>query len=137
MLLNIPLLLAPFAVYNLFAMRIVGPAGGDPWVTPIFTVNMVSDARWTMTLGDMMITAGLVLLFVEVLKATRSNMGSIFDHLLSTLLFIVFLIEFLLVAEAATSVFFILMIISLIDVIAGFSITIRTARRDMTIGHTG
>ena len=134
MIFNIPLLIAPLVVYNAFAFGFVGEPVGDPWSAPIFTIQMVSEARWTLTLGDLMIVSALVLLFVEILKATRTGMGSIVDHILSTLLFVVYLIEFLLVRETANSVFFILMIISLIDVIAGYSVTIRSARRDLTMG---
>jgi hypothetical protein len=72
------------------------------------------------------------LLFVEVLKSTRSNNASVVDHLLSTGVFIVFLVEFLLVPSAATSVFFILMLLALLDVLAGFSVSIRSAGRDVT-----
>ncbi|PLW78031.1 hypothetical protein [Cohaesibacter celericrescens] len=134
MLFNIPLLIAPLIVYNAFAFGIMGVVVGDPWSAPIFTIEMVSNARWTLTLGDVMIVASLFLLFIEILKATRTGVGSIVDHILSTLLFVAYLIEFLLVRETATSVFFILMVISLIDVIAGYSVTIRGARRDMTFG---
>ena len=55
------------------------------------------------------------------------------DHILSMVLFIVMLVEFLLVARAGTSTFFILMVISLVDVLAGFIITARTAQRDIQI----
>jgi len=43
------------------------------------------------------------------------------------------LIEFLLVKQAGTSTFFILMVISLVDVLAGFIVTARTAQRDIAI----
>ena len=99
MLFNVPLLLAPLFVYNAFAFGVFGAQIGDPWSAPIFTVEMVSSARWTLTLGDVMIVASLLLLFVEILKATRTGMGSIVDHILSTLLFVAYLIEFLLVAR--------------------------------------
>jgi hypothetical protein len=46
------------------------------------------------------------------------------------------LVEFLLVARAGTSTFFILMVISLVDVLAGFIITARTAQRDIQIDRT-
>jgi hypothetical protein len=48
-------------------------------------------------------------------------------------LFIAMLIEFLLVRQAGTSTFFILMMISVVDVLGGFIITLRTAQRDMMI----
>lgn len=96
----------------------------------LFSIGMISDANWTLTLGDLVIIITLVLLFIELIKATRTGGSSIVDHALSTILFVFCLIEFLLVPEAATSVFFFIMIVTLIDVVAGFSITIRAARRD-------
>ncbi|MEL6737106.1 MAG: hypothetical protein AAFO98_14785, partial [Pseudomonadota bacterium] len=96
--------------------------------------SMISGAVWTMTLGDVMIALGLFLLFFEILKATRFSTLSIVDHLLSTLVLIAFIVEFLLVSGAATSVFFLLMLITLVDVLAGFSVSIRTASRDVSLG---
>ena len=80
------------------------------------------------------ILIALVLLFIEIMKATRTGAFSVIDHLLSTFVFIAFLLEFLLVQGAATQVFFILMVIAFIDVIAGFSVSIRSAGRDVSIG---
>ncbi|WP_350335517.1 hypothetical protein [Coralliovum pocilloporae] len=136
-MINIPLMIAPLIVFNLFAFGFLGEPFGDPWLLPVFTVTMVSEARWTLTVGDILIVGALVLLFIEILKATRTGAGSILDHMLSTLVFIAFLVEFLLVGEAANSVFFILMIIALIDVVAGYSVTIRSARRDFSVGPGG
>ena len=51
--------------------------------------------------------------------------------------FIIFLIEFIVVKGAGTSTFFILALMSLFDVIAGFSVTITTARRDVTLDRDG
>jgi len=79
------------------------------------------------------VLVGLVFLFVEVLKSTRTSQAAIFDHILSTLVLIVFLIEFIAVKGAGTSTFFILALMSLFDVIAGFTVTITTARRDVTM----
>ena len=108
--------------------------GGADWTHAILTVNMVSGVQWTMTIGDLMILFGLLLLFFEILKATRIGRMSIVDHLLSTLVLIGFLVEFLLVQGAATSVFFILMVMTLVDVMAGFSVSIRSATRDVSLG---
>jgi hypothetical protein len=74
-----------------------------------------------------------VFLFFEVLKATKHSARSLFDHLLSTIVFIGALVEFLLVKEAATSIFAILLVIALIDVLGGWSVSVRTARRDLTV----
>lgn len=133
MLGTIPLTLAPLIVYNLFSLQILGGDPGDPWLAPLFTVEMLSGARLTPTSGDLLIIAGVVLLFAEILKATRTGSVTLADHILSMLVFVVYLIEFLVVPSAAHPVFLILTVIAFIDVIAGFSITIRGARRDIGI----
>ncbi|MEL6374940.1 MAG: hypothetical protein AAFR04_13350, partial [Pseudomonadota bacterium] len=76
-------------------------------------------------------------LFVELLKSTYTTGVSLVDHGLSMLVFIACLVEFLLIDRAATSVFFFIMVAALIDVVAGYTIGIRTARRDLNIGGAG
>ncbi len=137
MIRNIPLTLAPLAVYDLEAFGLFGRPAGDPWAQPIFTLQMVSDARFTLLFGDVLIVAALVCLFVEIVKATRTTGPTILDHGLSLAVFVVYLIEFLIMASAATSVFFVLMVISLVDVIGGITITIRGARRDFGFDRGG
>ncbi len=134
MLLAIPLLIFPLIVYNLIAFGVLGRGGGDPFGWPVYAIDMISGARFSLDIGDVLVLVALVLLFVEILKATRTGAGSIVDHLLSTIVFIVFLVEFLLVGAAATAVFFIITTMALIDVIAGYSVTIRAARRDVAVG---
>lgn len=133
MLASIPLLIVPFVLYNLGLAGLFG-GGGDPWASEIFSVSMMSGGIFSMTLGDLMVVIGLVFFFVEILKSTRTSNASVLDHLLSTFVFVAFLVEFLLVRGAAHSVFFTLMVISLIDVLAGFSVSIRAAGRDVNLG---
>jgi F0F1-type ATP synthase assembly protein I len=52
-------------------------------------------------------------------------------------LFMICGIEFLTVRQAGTSEFFFILVVTLIDVVAGFSITIRGARRDFGLGTAG
>ena len=130
---NIPLMIVPFIIYNIVVIY-SGGTGIDVWQQEVLTVPMISGVDWVMTLGDLMITLALFLLFFEIMKSTRIGAHSIIDHLLSTFVFIAFLVEFLLVRSAAHAVFFILMIITLVDVIAGFSVSIRSASRDVNVG---
>ena len=95
---------------------------------------MLSGANWTMNLGDLFIVIALVILFFEIIKATRPGSRALLDHMFSMVLFIVFIVEFLLLPGAATQIFFILMMIAFIDVVAGFAVSIRTASRDLSIG---
>ena len=134
MLSNFPLMAIALIVYNGIIFGLGG--GGLTWSGEIFSLNMVSGTTWVFSLGDLILTLGLFLLFIEILKATRIGRNSIIDHLLSTIVLIVFLIEFLLIPGASTSIFFILMLMSLIDVMAGFSVSIRSATRDVSLGDS-
>ena len=127
-----PLLVIPFIIYNAVAFLVFG---GKPegWAGELFHVTMVSGVQWQLSWGDLLLVIGLVCLFFEVLKSTNTGRTSIVEHMLSTALFVIYLVEFLLVGAAASSVFFLLMMMSLVDVVAGFSISITGAGRDVTM----
>ena len=129
-----PLMIIPFILYNMAMLGLMGSGGIPALQYDIIVLSMISGAIWSMSLGDLFIVIALVVLFFEILKATRNGSGSLINHMLSMLVFIAFLVEFLLVQDAATQVFFILMTIALIDVIGGFAVSIRTAGRDVSIG---
>jgi hypothetical protein len=131
-LIGFPLLVIPFAIYNMIAF--LTPSLG--WTDTVATVHLISGKDWTMTSQDILLAFSILLLCAEVIKATRMGLRGIMDHILSMVLFIVMLVEFLLVGLAGTSTFFILMVISLVDVLAGFIITARTAQRDIQIDRT-
>ncbi|MFD1697589.1 hypothetical protein [Roseibium aestuarii] len=128
---SLPLTILPFLVYNVLAL-FGGP--GLSFQSEMFSVPMVSGARFAMTFADLLVASALILLFFEILKATKIGKAALIDHILSVLVFVAYLVEFLIVPQAATSLFFILMVVSLVDVIAGFSISITGARRDVTFG---
>jgi len=131
MISTFPLMALVLIAYNGLMFGLVG--SDAQWSNEVLSIPMVSGASWKMTIGDLMITFGMVMLFFEILKATRIGKLSIIDHLVSTVVLLVFLVEFLLVAGAATSVFFILMLMTLVDVMAGFSVSIRSATRDVDL----
>ncbi|RWK64472.1 hypothetical protein [Mesorhizobium sp.] len=128
----IPLLIVPFVLYNLGLLGIFG-GGDDPWASQLFSIRMMSGGVFSMTLGDLIVLIGLILFFIEIVKSTRTSSASVMDHLLSTFVFVAFLVEFLLVKGAAHSVFFTLMVIALVDVLAGFSVSMRAATRDINV----
>ncbi|HWK95234.1 MAG TPA: hypothetical protein VNR39_07410 [Pseudolabrys sp.] len=128
-LLGFPLLLVPFAIYNIIAFLWAGAS----WSDAVMRVHLVSGGDWTMSAGDILIAVSLVFLFGEIVKATRIGTRAVVDHALSLLLFLAMMVEFLLVPQAATGTFFLLMAISLVDVLAGFAVTLRTAQRDLTV----
>ncbi|HUD89600.1 MAG TPA: hypothetical protein VMR17_24345, partial [Xanthobacteraceae bacterium] len=117
-ILGFPLLLVPFAIYNMIAFLTPGVA----WTAPVTTVHMMSGQDWVLTWEDLLLACSILLLWVEIIKSTRIGMRSVMDHLLAMALFIAMLVEFLLVPRAGTSTFFLLMIIALVEVLAGFII---------------
>lgn len=133
MLRSVPLMIVPFVLFNLGLAGLFGTgAGSDPWAAELFSLRMMSGGTFSLTLGILMIIIALLFFFVEILKATRTSNASLVDHLLSTFVFVAFLVEFLLVQGAAHAVFFVLMVIALIDVLAGFSVSLRAAGRDVS-----
>lgn len=141
MILSIPWIIVAIILYNVIAFSSSWPPPGSEATNvfndPLLSIELISGATWNMTVGDFVTIVTLVLLFVELIKATRTGGSSIVDHALSMIVFMICLIEFLVVRQAATSVFFFIMVVTLIDVIAGFSITIRGARRDFGFGGAG
>jgi hypothetical protein len=129
MLYAFPLTLIPLILFNIIGFT----TGGEPWANEILAIPLVY-GLWTITLGDLMVLIGLLMLFFETLKAARPAQRAIANHLASTAVLIVYLIEFLLVGVAANSTFFILLVMSVFDVAAGFTISIRTASRDIAFG---
>ena len=127
--LGFPLLMIPFAIYNMIAFLTPGVS----WTSPVTTVHMMSGQDWVLTWEDILLAFAIFLLWIELIKATRAGTRSIMDHVLAMALFIGMLVEFLLVQRAATSTFFLLMAIALVDVLAGFIVGMRSATRQIEV----
>ena len=126
MLGSFPLFLISFAIYNMIAF--ITPVS---WDYRLAAVPLQSGAEWAITLGDGLIGLTLVFLLFEMIKAAGAWSRTVFDHLLSTLIFVAAGAEFLLVPAAATSLFATLLFISFVDVVGGWAVTMRAARRDV------
>ncbi|MDM8546508.1 hypothetical protein [Candidatus Venteria ishoeyi] len=125
-----PLLLILFIAYNL--MVFTGPA--DIFSRVWFEIPMMNGAELPFNSELLMILAGLLLLYIEIFKATRTHQISMLEQSFSMILFIVFMAEFLLVKQAGSSTFLILASMQLLDVMAGFTISVAGARRDIQMG---
>jgi len=130
----LPTIAIPVILYNALVVFASDGSAANFLHVPLFTMKMIKGAEWVFSRGDLIILVTMGCLFVELIKSTYTSAASLFDHGLSMLVFIVCIIEFLVVDSAATSVFFFVMTGALIDVVAGFTIGIRVARRDLTIG---
>ena len=125
-----PTLAIVIAAYLLMA------AGGDMLIDgDAYSMTLASGAEMTLRGGDFFVIAGLVALFLEMVKAARPGRAAVLDHVLSVATFVVALVCFLLVDYAGSATFFILTLMTLIDVIAGFVISLLSARRDHGAGR--
>jgi hypothetical protein len=130
-LVGFPLLLVPFAIYNIVAFLMPGVS----WTGTLATVHMKSGADWAMSGGDVLVTLAVLLLFVEAVKVVRIGRRGVVDHGLALLLFGGMLAEFVLVKQAASATFFLILVMSFFDVVGGFVLPMRSPRRDLVIEH--
>ena len=129
-----PLLALSLVIYNLLVL-VVGGVEMAAFLNRGIDITLFSGQLWKFTFSDLLIVVSLVMLFVEILKSTVTTANSIANHALSMLVVIVALIQFLMFHGFGTSTFFIIMCMALIDVIAGFSITIVASKRDLGVGQ--
>jgi hypothetical protein len=139
MLIAIPLLLIPLVLYNVVVLFGASGMGGMAQADailrdPLFSIPMTSGALWNVGWGDLILFLGLILLFFELIKSTSSQKVAIVNHALSMVVFIIALVEFLLIRGFATSTFFLIVIMILLDVLAGFIVTIIASRKDFDFG---
>jgi hypothetical protein len=130
-LIAFPLLLLPFAFFNIVVFLL----NNMPFTETVFTIPLASepnlppvfDRSMPVTLGDLIVAIGMLLLYVEVVKAARPGGKGVIDHLLSFIVFLAMAAELVLVPRAATpagatSVLLLLTVLGFVDVIAGLSI---------------
>ncbi|OYU71425.1 MAG: hypothetical protein CFE28_16375 [Alphaproteobacteria bacterium PA2] len=134
-----PLLALPVVIYNLLALTFTqGFKAADAssrLTQPLFSISMTSRVEWPISSGDLVLAVALIVLFIELLKSTTSHKVVIVNHALSMLLFVACLVEFLLAPAFATSTFFLLTLMVVLDVLAGFIVTISTARREIDFNN--
>ena len=139
MLIALPMLVIPVAIYAIVVLTGVAGAGGAAAADqalrdPVLTIPMVSGSGWNIGSGDLILFLSLILLFFELLKSTSSQKVAIVNHALSMILFVACLVAFLLIKGFATSTFFLILTMVMLDVLAGFIVTIISARKDLEFG---
>ncbi len=127
-LVGFPLLLVPFAIYNIVAFLMPGVA----WTAAVATMHLASGSDWTISAGDMLLALAVLLLLGELAKSARGK-RTLVDRALSFLLFAGMIAEFVLVPQAATATFFLLLVIGFIDVVGGLAVTRRTRAPEIAV----
>lgn len=99
----------------------------------LFSMPLLSGAKFSATASDLFVIIGVFTLYIEIFKSTRATTTEIVEHVLSMFTFIVYLVLFLGWSKAGTSVFLVLCLMSLLDVVAGFTISIVAGRRNLNV----
>jgi hypothetical protein len=133
---SVPLLSVSLVLFGLVTLFTAGAA--QPWYSvELFSVQQMSGDRWAITGSDLFLTCSVLMLFAELIKATRTTGSAILNHALSALVFIVALLLFVLRRGFGNSSFFIFTLLTFVDFVAGFIITAISARRDINISRGG
>ncbi len=132
-LLSIPLNMIVLLAYNVIIFMSTPQTYLPDAVVAQFVIPS-SGATLTITWNILFVLVGIAVLYIEILKSTRASMQAVLDHVLSLCVFVVYLIELLVMREMGSATFLILTLLSLIDVIAGFTVSLSTAQRDITLG---
>lgn len=128
----VPSLIFPIAIYAVTALLSGGhEALARTLDAALFSIDMPAGVDWSLTFGEVFVVGGLVALFADLIKATGTQTATLLNHIFSVAVFIGCLVFFLLAPVFVTSPFFLLMMMALLDVVAGFTITIISARRDV------
>jgi hypothetical protein len=124
-----PLLLIPLAIYNIIVFLMPGVSFAEPLVK----LTLMSGAEWPLTLSDMLLALGILMLLFEVIKGARPGAKYLTDHLLSLIVFGGALAEFLLWPRFGTSSYCLLTMLALSDFLSGIALR---ARRGMQAAPT-
>lgn len=111
-----PLLIVPLLIYNAVAFDLVGTKD-LAWAQPVFSMDMISGAVWTLSVADLLVLVALGLLLFEGLRARRAVGNRMVANAGSALVFLLYLGEFVLVPAASTSLFFTCLAMSFVDLV--------------------
>jgi hypothetical protein len=130
-----PMILITVILYNLvyFGSGVAGQHDMQAILEHSFALKMFSGDVWNVTVSDLFVLLALAMLFVETVKAARSTSREILNHAFAMLTFCVALVEFIVLKGFSTSAFFLITAMCLFDVVAGYTISIVSARRDLAV----
>jgi hypothetical protein len=116
-----PLLLIPLAIYNIIAFLMPDVV----FSVQLLKLTLMSGVEWQVTLSDVLIALGILLLLFEVIKGARPGAKYLTDHLLSLIVFGAAAAEFVLWPKFGTSTYFLLAALSLVDFLSGLALRTR------------
>src|SRR3954463_3002817 len=124
-MIGFPLLLIPLAICNIIVFLMPGVS----FAAPLFTLTLTSGAAWPVTLSDVLLALGILLLLFEIIKGARPGSKYFMDHLLSLLVFGGAAAEFAMLPQFGTSTYFLLTMLALVDFLSGIALRARRNAR--------
>jgi hypothetical protein len=122
-----PVLAVVVAAYN-FVVVLGSRAVGDV----LRQVTLPSGDVWPITVGDVLIGTAIVLVLIEF-ASLGSGRASVVNHALSAIVFVICVVELLFIRGCGTAEFAVITLIVALDVVAGYSLTARLARRNLEL----
>jgi hypothetical protein len=115
-LIAFPLLLIPFALYNMVVFLL-----SLSFTDTLFSIPLLEGRRLPVTIGDLVLAIAMLMIWIEAVKASRMRKG-ITDHVLSFLVLAGMVAELVLVPAATTPTLMLLAVLGFVDVVLGLSV---------------
>jgi hypothetical protein len=116
-----PLLLVPLAVYNILVFLMPTVSLTDP----LIKITLVSGVAWAVTLSDVLLALGILMLMLEVIKGARPGAKYLTDHLLALIVFGAAAAEFVMWPQFGTSTYCLLTLLAMADFFGGIAQHVR------------
>ena len=121
-------------LYNLvyFGGAVAGHHDMQAILDQSFALKMFSGDVWRVTVSDLFVLLALAhAVHRDRARRRAADSREILNHAFSMLTFCVALVEFIVLKGFSTSAFFLITAMCLFDVVAGYTISIVAARRDL------
>jgi hypothetical protein len=115
-LIAFPLLLIPFALYNMVVFLL-----SLSFTDTLFSIPLLEGRRLPVTTADVLLAIAMLMIWLEAVKASRMRKG-ITDHVLSFLVLAAMVAELALVPQATTTTLLLLAVLGFVDFVLGLSV---------------
>jgi hypothetical protein len=127
MLAAIPLLLIPVAAYAVLALTVGGGLfsieAQARLTRPLFDLTTARGGVWPVSAADLLLAAALVVAFLDLIRGMGDRRAAMVNHALAIALFVACLAAMLVSPAFANSTFFLITLMVLLDLAAGFLAT--------------
>ncbi len=117
-----PWMAVPVVIYNILALGGLAFSSVEAirlrLDTDFLVIPIGLSASWNITPGHALICCSLIMLFIEFMKSRSISSINVLSHASSIFIFVISIVEFLIFPAFATSVFFLIMLMCLMDVVS-------------------